>query len=427
MVAQVENRASLDLVQKTKTLICALNLISRNLPLPPEVFDTVCSIYLNEDDSDNSTEHGITVEAHNSDGNRLSEDDSSGHQIFDGGALITEFEEALVKQRPNCMSGLKLRESKESRLQSHIQHRLTELEEFPSSRGEILQTKCLLELYGLKLAELQSKVRTDVNLEYWLREKCAYPEKQLFDWGMMRLCRPFIMYGVADAFAMETDERLRKKRDAERFSRVEEEEKNLMETQKRKFFADLLNTAREFQLQAQAALKRRKQRNDGVQAWHGRQRQRATRAEKLRFQALKADDQEAYMRLVEESKNERLTTLLGKTNELLVRLGAAVQRQKDAEHSDGKESLKGSVTDNPLHLSASESKTPGDLLPDEDIDLIDLDSDHHVKTSDLLEGQRQYNSVIHSIQEKVKNKSLLFCLLYLLRLLVMLDLCVSCI
>lgn len=41
-----------------------------------------------------------------------------------------------------------------------------------------------------------------------------------------------------------------------------------METRKRKFFADLLNAAREIQLQVQAAQKRRKQRNDGVQACH---------------------------------------------------------------------------------------------------------------------------------------------------------------
>ncbi|XP_019053192.1 PREDICTED: probable ATP-dependent DNA helicase CHR12 isoform X2 [Nelumbo nucifera] len=218
---------------------------------------------------------------------------------------------------------------------------------------------------------------------------------------MMRLRRPF-MYGVGDAFAMEADERLRKKRDAERLSRLEEEEKNRMETRKRKFFAEVLNTAREFQMQAQAALKRRKQRNDGVQAWHGRQRQRATRAEKLRFQALKADDQEAYMRMVEESKNERLTMLLGKTNDLLVCLGAAVQRQKDAEHFDGIEPLKGSEDDDDAsQLSTSKSETPRDLLPDEDVDLIDLDSDRRGKTGDLLEGQRQYNSVVHSIQEKV--------------------------
>ena len=61
--------------------------------------------------------------------------------------------------------------------------------------------------------ELQSKVRSDVSAEYWLRMNCAYPDKQLFDWGMMRLRRP--LYGVGDAFAMEADDQFRKKRDAE--------------------------------------------------------------------------------------------------------------------------------------------------------------------------------------------------------------------
>ncbi|KAF8392449.1 hypothetical protein HHK36_022791 [Tetracentron sinense] len=404
MAAPLENQLSLDLdhdhIQKTKTLICALNLISRNLPLPPEIFDTVSSIYGSDDDAGNGSFGG----SNKNDDNRLSEEDwegvKGGPDIFCGGDLITDLEDALVHQRPNCMSGLKLTESRESRLHSHIQHRLTELEELPSSRGEELQTKCLLELYGLKLVDLQSKVRSDVSSEYWLREKCAYPDKQLFDWGMMRLRRP--LYGVGDAFAMEADDRLRKKRDTERLSRLEEEEKNRMETKKRKFFAEILNATREFQLQGQAALKRRRQRNDG--AWHGRQRQRATRAEKLRLQALKADDQEAYMRMVEESKNERLTMLLGKTNELLVSLGAAVQRQKDTEHSDGIEALKGSEADDLSQLSASKSETPGDSLPGEDVDVIDLDSDRRVKTGDLLEGQRQYNSVIHSIQEKVSEQ-----------------------
>ena len=64
-----------------------------------------------------------------------------------------------------------------------------------------------------QLEELQSKVRSDVSSEYWLRLHCAYPDKQLFDWGMMRLRRP--MYGLGDAFAMEADENLKKKRDAE--------------------------------------------------------------------------------------------------------------------------------------------------------------------------------------------------------------------
>lgn len=45
---------------------------------------------------------------------------------------------------------------------------------------------------------------------------------------------------------------------------MEEEEKNQVEMNKRKFFAEILNIAREFQAREQASFKRRKQRNDGV-------------------------------------------------------------------------------------------------------------------------------------------------------------------
>lgn len=64
-----------------------------------------------------------------------------------------------------------------------------------------------------QLAELQTKVRSEVASEYWLRLHSANPDKQLFDWGMMRLRRP--LYGIGDAFATEADDPLRKKRDAE--------------------------------------------------------------------------------------------------------------------------------------------------------------------------------------------------------------------
>lgn len=384
MVTQVESSppsSSLDHVEKTKTLICALNLLSRNLPLPPDVFATVSSIYHGADDADSS-----------SDASQLADDsnkDTSGISSY--GDLLMEFEDAVVKQRTKCMSGSGLTELNESRFRSRIEHRLTELEELPSSRGEDLQSKCLLELYGLKLAELQKKVRSDVCSEYWLRVNCGLPEQKLFDWGMARLRRPF--YGVGDPFAADADDQLRKKRDAERLSRLEEEEKNYVETRKRKFFADLLNAAREFQLQVGAASKRRKQRNDGVMAWHGRQRQRATRQEKMRMDALRKDDQEAYMKMVEESKNERLTMLLGKTNELLVSLGAAVQRQKDAG-SEGIEPLEDSDAD-VQEVGALKDGTAG---PDDEIETSDEDSG---KAGNLLEGQRKYNSAVHSIQEKV--------------------------
>ena len=71
---------------------------------------------------------------------------------------------------------------------------------------------CALYLFN-QLAELQKKVRSEVSAEYRLRLKCVHPEQQLFDWGMTRLRRPF--YGVGNPFAGDSDDQIRKKRDAE--------------------------------------------------------------------------------------------------------------------------------------------------------------------------------------------------------------------
>ncbi|CAL9107744.1 unnamed protein product [Musa textilis] len=380
--------------EQAKTLVGALNLLSRNLPLPPDVFRAVSSIYHGDEPSE-------LQEMVEGGGAPSSAESDAINGVLGEGSLIVALEDVLLNQQSTRMCSSALRESKECRFNSLIQHRLAELEVLPSSRGEDLQMKCLLELYGIKLVDLQRKVRSEVSAEHWLHKKCAHPGKTLFDWGLMRLRYPFNMYGTGDSFAMEADNRRRKKRYVERLSKLEEDEKNQADIGRRKFFAEVLNAAREFQLQTQAVLKRRKQRNDGVQAWHARQRQRATRAEKLRFQALKADDQEAYMRMVEESKNERLTMLLGKTNELLVCLGAAVQRQKDAEHTDGVEAVKDSGTNSLPHISISTNETPEGFSLDNGDDAVDAKSNQNIKATDLLEGQRQYDSAVHSIQEKV--------------------------
>ncbi|CAI5468177.1 unnamed protein product [Closterium sp. Yama58-4] len=68
-----------------------------------------------------------------------------------------------------------------------------------------------------------------------------------------------------------------------------------------RFFADVAQAGRDMSAASLAEQRRRKQRSDGVLTWHARQKQRASRAERMRVQALKAGDQEAYFKLVEES------------------------------------------------------------------------------------------------------------------------------
>ncbi len=343
--------------------------------------------------------------------------------FFMPGQLLAEFEEAMAEQQSRYKSAALLRREQQERIQRRLTQRSRELQEdSPLYADEKVRQSNLVEQQSLKLMHLQQKVRNDVVAELYLQQTCADPRTHLFDWGLMRIRRRGIssshfggpLYAAAAGVsqlsgphATEADERLRRKREAERQRRLEEEERVRETTRKRKFFNELLNVSREYLLQSQATSKRRKQRNDGIQAWHGKQRQRATRAERLRFQALKSDDQEAYMRLVEESKNERLTTLLSRTDDLLQRLGAMVQQQKNAEPEDTftkkdkvqreRGSTMGGVHPPPPKDAAANAKDTQNNT--EIVDMVAVGA--AAKKRDLLEGQRQYNSAVHSIEEIV--------------------------
>ncbi|CAL4895736.1 unnamed protein product [Urochloa decumbens] len=388
-------------VEQARTLIGALNLLSRNLPLPPDVLRAVSSIYHDGGAGDrDEVEEG---EAEKGGDEEMAVTDAAEEACTEGAAdgaegatLIEELEDAIFKNQRMPISYSELAALKEGRFNASIQHRLAELEGLPSTRGEDLQMKCLLELYGLKLLDLQKKVRSDISAEYWLHKKCAYPERQLFDWGMMRIQYPFAMYGIGDSFLMDADDVHRKKRFTERMSRLEEEEKIQADIRKRKFFAEILNASREHQVQLGTTFKQRKQRNDGVQAWHLRARQRISRQEKNRLNLLKIGDQEAYMRMVEESKNERLKMLLDKTNELLEGIGKAVQRQKDAEHvNQPEEAPKGSESEDYSHISDVKNESPGDSPSDDDADVPGSADENKFNAG------RRLDFTVHSIEEKV--------------------------
>ncbi|CAN4112776.1 unnamed protein product [Withania somnifera] len=106
-------------LEKTKTLICALNFLSRNLPLPPDVFDAVSSIY-----------EAVDVDVDVGDGNGDVDSSSmpNGPGTGSYGDLMADFEESLLRQRSSCTSGSGLKKLKEDRFRSQVHHRLTELE-----------------------------------------------------------------------------------------------------------------------------------------------------------------------------------------------------------------------------------------------------------------------------------------------------------
>ncbi|GAQ78262.1 putative SNF2 family DNA repair protein [Klebsormidium nitens] len=327
--------------------------------------------------------------------------------------------QAVQEAQPASLPASGLRQAKEERLKQRLQWRKETLEHLPLAESDVVRAKSGLEVQALKLVELQRKVRAEVALEQKLLTSCQ-PD-QLLDWSMMRLKREDVLrsilradpervkYGCAalssmvgvTAAALEADERARRKREADREARNEENKRKNALLVRRRFLQELLASYHEWTALQAAEAKRLKQRNDGVLNWHSKEAKRANRAERLRVQALKNDDQEAYLALVAESKNERLKTLLGATDELLERLGQMVQLQKEADDFDPVEERirkknperhreqgqEGVASPRAKDASAAPAAAPEAQPPE--------------PKRDLMAGQKKYNQSVHAIEEKV--------------------------
>jgi SWI/SNF-related matrix-associated actin-dependent regulator of chromatin subfamily A protein 2/4 len=100
---------------------------------------------------------------------------------------------------------------------------------------------------------------------------------------------------------------------------------------RRRFCASVTAASLDFRKHfTSGVFRRRRARNDGVMAFHARERAKLQRVETKRLQALRANDEEGYLRLVQESKNERLNTLLHKTAQLLAALGDKIKATQAA-------------------------------------------------------------------------------------------------
>jgi hypothetical protein len=100
--------------------------------------------------------------------------------------------------------------------------------------------------------------------------------------------------------------------------------------ERRRWLAQLLQHGRDNKDSERADRLRQKRRNDGVVAFHRKCQNGLRREERERIQALRAGDEEAYMRLVQDSKNQRIEELLHTTDDLLKHLADRIENMKAA-------------------------------------------------------------------------------------------------
>ncbi|OMJ24057.1 Chromatin structure-remodeling complex subunit snf21 [Smittium culicis] len=174
---------------------------------------------------------------------------------------------------------------------------------------------------------------------------------------------------------------LREAREIEKLERQQRAENERLKKQKHTDqLLSIVNHGRELVLwhrnQAQKTIKLGK----AVQQFHAHiEREEQKRQERLsreRLQALRADDEEAYLKLIDQSKETRITHLLQQTNQYLSSLTSAVKLQQD------------SVADS---LSSVPQITEKPLWAQTNAEMVDPDDD------DKLD----YYSISHRIQESI--------------------------
>ena len=224
---------------------------------------------------------------------------------------------------PRGMDPYALIVERENQIKGRIQYRIKELESLPGNMPIEQKRKALIELKSLRLLEKQRELR-----------------EQLFR-GMERQT---VLETAVDrmAFRRVKKQTLREARLTEKLERQQRIDRERRERQKH---LDYLNGVvqqsrdlKEFHRNVQTRTTRI---GRMVLQYHANlereEQKRIERLEKERLRALKAGDEEAYLKLIDEQKDTRITHLLRKTDEYLDSLTALVVEQKKVEVDDEEE------------------------------------------------------------------------------------------
>ncbi|KAI8637639.1 SNF2 family N-terminal domain-containing protein [Parasitella parasitica] len=249
---------------------------------------------------------------------------------------ITSFAHASRQQRllipsitPTGADPYTIISERERRMLNLIQYRIAELEKLPSNLSDAAQAleqdirqqngsvklKAIVELKALRLLGKQKQLREEI---------------------MAGMKRSTTLASSADRLAYR---RMKKQslREARMTEKIERQQRTDREHREKQKHLDYLQTICDHgrSLTAAQGNYRSKQTKLGraVLQYHQHiekeEQKRAERISKERIRALKNDDEEAYMKLIDEAKDTRLTQLLKQTGSFLDSLTKAVQEQQN--------------------------------------------------------------------------------------------------
>ena len=218
--------------------------------------------------------------------------------------------------------------TKNDLVKKRIAHRIHELSQLPSTIADPeLKLQAVIELKSLKLVEYQNKLRHDLALS--LRKSTtlttALDRKQ---------------------FSHVKKQSLREARQTEKQERAQRSEKEKRERQKHiDFVSSIVMFGKEFITFHRTQAGKHAKLGASIARFHSN----AAREEEKRIQknaqdrlnALKSNDEEAYLKLLDKTKDTRITHLLEQTDAFLSKLTNALEVQKSSVENDNRKDADG--------------------------------------------------------------------------------------
>jgi SWI/SNF-related matrix-associated actin-dependent regulator of chromatin subfamily A protein 2/4 len=166
---------------------------------------------------------------------------------------------------------------------------------------------------------------------------------------------------------------------------------------RKQFLHEVTQHGHEFRKRSFNSVKQRKTLTDGANTFHQKKRTQMAREQRERLAALKAEDEESYFQLVRDAKDQRVKTVLQKTDDLLQQLGTKIKEQKRAAAASGDvDTVFEDGSSQQQHATANGDK-----------ENQQHDDGSGTGRNDFREGRRMYEATIKEVQEDVKKQSAL--------------------
>ncbi|KAG1503536.1 hypothetical protein G6F54_001614 [Rhizopus delemar] len=301
-----------------KYQILAYKLISKNMPLPPNLQQAILSPGSDTPTADTPTSTPTTKQQ--TEYNAY----ASPYDLLR--KPVTTFAHASRQQRllvpsltPQGTDPYSVLSERERRLLNRIGYRIRELENLPSNLSDMANNstklRAVVELKALRLLNKQRQLREEI---------------------IQGMSRSTTLATSSDRLAYR---RMKKQslREARMTEKIERQQRTDRERREKQKHLDYLQTVCDhgrnlvnFQLNHKA---KQNKLGRAVLQYHQHiekeEQKRAERISKERIRALKNDDEEAYMKLIDEAKDTRLTQLLKQTGVFLDSLTMAVKEQQN--------------------------------------------------------------------------------------------------